>query len=382
MRTPPASALFAILIASTAGAGINPVPAEVSQKLGEIRAQRISAEKALVEAEQAKKSTEDQLRRLKALQKLQTREKALTEKRLKKLEGYLAELEDRKKAVEKRVEESKLAVRKALAKLIPPVVARSEELIRGGEGSGALVLRGKIVSSVAAQDLKELESLRVDLEDAAEIASRIEQEKQQIASLLQDVSEQESLILFHRKIREDLSAERQDELLRELDRYRSLKTSEVEIERRISDFEGRQKIEAEKDQLRKGSRMVLRPKSLPWPLRGKVVGTYGQRRDPKTGLNIFSKGIEIATVQDNAGVQSVMEGRVQYSGEIPGKGKVLILEHSDSIYSIYGGLRELVRGKGDEVRAAENLGFLESEQPLYFEIRSGNIAIDPVKWLQ
>jgi len=368
-------------VAGMALAGIEN-PANLNDRLDAVRSRRLNVEKALIEAEQAKKSTEDQLKRLKTLQRLQSQEKELTGKRLKKLEGYLGELQERKQTVQKRLDETRNALRQKISKLIHPLLVQNDELIRGEGDAGIRFLRQRMLSGVAGQDLKELEGLRVDLQDAEEIESRIEQEKQQISSLMQDVSEQESLIRFHKKLREDLTVERHEEHLRQLDEYRKLKTSETEIERMIADFQGRQKMEDEKIEQKKQPLGTLRPKSLPWPLRGKLVGTYGQRKDPATGLNIFSKGIEILTIQEHAGVQSVMDGRVQYSGEIPGKGKVLILEHPHSVYSIYGGLRDLAKNNGDVVKASENLGFLASDRPLYFEIRSGNIAIDPVKWLQ
>ncbi len=356
--------------------------ASLSEKLDQVRSQRLSVEQTLLDAEIAKKSTQEQLNRLKTLQRLQTQEKALTEQRLKTLEKYLSELQVRKDEVLKRIETSKALVRQKIARLVHPLLTQNEQLIRGESGSGERLFRERILSEVATQDLKELEGLKVDLQDAEDIESRIEQEKQQITSLMQDVSEQESLILFHKRIREDMTLDRHAEHLKQLEEYRSLKNSEVEIEKKISDFEGRQKLEEERDQKKRIPVVTLRPKSLPWPLKGKLSAAYGQHRDEKTGLNIFSKGIEILTLTDHAPVQCVMDGRVQFSGEIPGKGKVLIVEHAHSIYSIYGGLTELVRTSGEEVKATEKLGYLESDKPLYFEIRSGNVAIDPVKWLQ
>jgi septal ring factor EnvC (AmiA/AmiB activator) len=61
---------------------------------------------------------------------------------------------------------------------------------------------------------------------------------------------------------------------------------------------------------------------------------------------------------------------------------VLIVEHPHSIYSIYGGMKDVTRQTGDDVKANETIGRMASETPLYFEIRSRNVAIDPVKWLQ
>jgi septal ring factor EnvC (AmiA/AmiB activator) len=357
-------------------------PANLADRLEKVRVQKVAVERAMVDSDRAKKTAEDQIGRLKALQGLQTQEKRLTEKRLKTLEKYLGELQERKSDVQKRIHDSKNALRSKISKLIHPVIVRSDSLIRGEGGAGEAFIRDRVITAVASLDLKDLEGLKVDLQDAEEIEGRIEREKMQISALMQDVKEQESLLDFHRKLREEVSAEHLQESVRQLEEYRRLKNSEVEIEKMIADFEGRQRGEDVKDQRRRIPFVSLKPKSLPWPVRGRMIGTYGPRLDARTGLNVFSKGIELQSSSENAPVQSVMEGRVQFSGTLPGKGKVLIIEHPHSIYSIYGGLGEVYRTSGQEVKAEEKVASLEREKPLYFEIRSGNVAVDPVKWLQ
>lgn len=370
------------LILSSTGAFAQESTENLADRLEKVRTQKGVVERAMVDSEKAKRSTEEQLGRLKALQGLQTHEKKLTEKRLKMLEKYLAELQERKSDVQRRIQDSKNALQAKISKLIHPVIVRSDSLIRGEEGAGESFIRDRVITAIASLDLKDLEGLKVDLQDAEDIEGRIEREKMQISALMQDVKEQEALLEFHKKIREQMSAEHLQESVRRLEEYRRLKNSEVEIEKMIADFEGRQKGEDVKDQRRRIPFVSLKPKSLPWPVRGKLIGTYGQRLDAKTGLNVFSKGIELQSPSENAPVQSVMGGRVQFSGTIPGKGKVLIIEHPHSIYSIYGGLAEVYRSSGEEVKAEEKVASLESEKPLYFEIRSGNVAVDPVKWLQ
>jgi septal ring factor EnvC (AmiA/AmiB activator) len=346
---------------------------QLNEKLDQVRTERLAVEKALIDAEKSKKSTEAQLKRLKTLQKLQTQEKALTEQRLETLEKYLKELQVRKDDVNRRIDKARVELKQKFSKLA---------LLRGEQGEGERKLRENIISSVALAQLKDLEAMYADLQDAEDIESRIEQEKQQIASLMQDISEQESLIKFHQQIRQDLTQDTHEEHLKQLEEYRKLKVSEVEIEKMISEFQDRQKHEHEEDKKRNMPFISFRPKSLPWPMKGKVVATYGQYKDPSSGLNIFKKGIEILTMSDDAAVVAVLDGKVQYAGEIPGKGKVLIVEHPHSIYSIYGGLKSLMKAAGDEVKANETMGRMESEKPLYFEIRARNVAIDPVKWLQ
>ena len=77
---------------------------ELNQRLDDVREKRLSIEKALIDAEKTKKSTEDQLKRLKTLQRLQTQEKALTEQRLATLEKYLVDLRARKEDVNRKNE--------------------------------------------------------------------------------------------------------------------------------------------------------------------------------------------------------------------------------------------------------------------------------------
>jgi septal ring factor EnvC (AmiA/AmiB activator) len=354
----------------------------LEDKLEQVRTQRLAIETALLEAEKVKKTTEQQLSRLKTLQKLQHQEKELTEKRIRDLQKYLDELQSRKEEVLKRMDQSKLDLRARFSKVLHSMLYHHDQLIAGDQGEGEKRMRDHIISELASVELKSLETLKADLLDVEEMESRIEQEKQQIASLMQDISEQESLIVFHRGLRENLTRERHDERLVQLDEYRKLKVSEVEIEKMISQFQEHQKLERAQDERRGTAVAQIRPKSLPWPLKGKLVGTYGQHQDPATGLNIFKKGIEIVTINDNTPVTCVLDGQVQFAGEIPGRGPVLIVEHPHSLYTIYAGLKEMFNRVGDPVKAGQKLGMVGSQSPLYFEIRARNVAMDPVRWLE
>lgn len=374
--------LIAVLWVQSAAAENAQSKAALNQKLDQVRAQRLQIEKTLVEDDRINRSTSEQLKHLKTLQRLQVQEKALSEQRLKTLEKYLDELQARKEDVEKRIQTAKESVKLKFSKIVHPILSQNEQLIRGEAGEAEAKLKEKVISTVAIAELKDLEALYADLQDAEDIESRIEQEKQQITALMQDISEQESLIQFHKKMREELTDHKHEEHLKQLEEYQKLKVSEVEIEKMVSEFQDRQKLEQVQDKKKSTPFIVFKPKSLPWPMKGKVVDTYGQHKDESSGLNIFKKGIEILTMSENAQVTSVLDGKVQYSGDIPGKGKVLILEHPHSIYSIYGGLKESLKTTGDLVKASEKIGSVESEKPLYFEIRARNVAIDPIKWLQ
>ena len=117
-----------------------------------------------------------------------------------------------------------------------------------------------------------------------------------------------------------------------------------------------------------------------WPVQGKVINKFGSR-----GQKVY-KGIEIGVPQGTR-VTAAASGKVIYSGNaIPGFGNLVILEHSDSYFSVYGyNQKNLVKmddfvGQGDEIALS---GVPPSGQSarLHFEIRKGKAAVNPILYL-
>jgi lipoprotein NlpD len=86
-------------------------------------------------------------------------------------------------------------------------------------------------------------------------------------------------------------------------------------------------------------------------------------------------------------VAAAASGKVIYSGNaIPGYGNLVILEHSNSYFSVYGyNQKNLVKmddfvGQGDEIALS---GVPPSGQSarLHFEIRKGKSAVNPILYL-
>lgn len=354
----------------------------LTQQLNIVRNERIQIERALLQNEKVKMQAQAQVQRLKSLQKLQGKERALTQKRLSELKVFLNELQSRKDEVSKRINRQQTVLHMQFGKWLVPSLYQNESLIRGEEAEGEESIRRTLVSHVLMSELKELESFRADLQDADEIQARIEQEQSQLAAVLQDLEEQENLIEFHKKIRESITEEKQAERAQQMERYRELRNSEIEIERMVGQFQARAFQAKQKDSKRLFPTITIRPRSVPWPVLGKVISVYGPKVDERSGLKVFHKGIEILADTSQTQVASVLDGTVQFSGVLPGKGNVLIVEHANDLYTIFGGLQALLKGVGEKVQAREVIAQLERQSPLYFEIRSRNLALDPLKWLQ
>jgi len=83
----------------------------------------------------------------------------------------------------------------------------------------------------------------------------------------------------------------------------------------------------------------------------------------------------------------VAPGEVLYANELKGYGNILIIDHGNRLYSIYGHLAQILVKVGDQVRAGQSIARLgpgnsESDPTLYFEIRRQGKPEDPLNWLK
>jgi septal ring factor EnvC (AmiA/AmiB activator) len=152
------------------------------------------------------------------------------------------------------------------------------------------------------------------------------------------------------------------------------------------------KLSEESNKKEKEKGTVIRPKdsaakrkkSLPWPVSGKVVLGFGKNKHPELDdAYVISNGIKIKT-RDSASVFSVDSGSVAFAGEFRSYGKVVIIDHKDRYFSVYGQLAEILVGEDQKVskgtvvaRTGKGSGAV-----LYFEIRQDNVPDNPLLWLK
>jgi septal ring factor EnvC (AmiA/AmiB activator) len=125
--------------------------------------------------------------------------------------------------------------------------------------------------------------------------------------------------------------------------------------------------------------------ALPWPAPGRIATPFGRQPDNKFGTAIVRNGVEIAVPEGQA-VRAVHEGIVAFAGQFTGYGNLVIVEHGDRAFSLYGHLSALQVARSDRVEARGSIGasgLNPSGSPvLYFELRVDGKPVDPVQWLQ
>ncbi|HTH02675.1 MAG TPA: peptidoglycan DD-metalloendopeptidase family protein [Vicinamibacterales bacterium] len=125
--------------------------------------------------------------------------------------------------------------------------------------------------------------------------------------------------------------------------------------------------------------------ALPWPAHGIVTGRFGRQTNSRFGTSIARSGIEISLAEGEP-VRVVHEGTIAYADQFTGYGTLVIVDHGDSNYSLYGHLSSIDVARGSHVDAQAQLGSSgrdpSGNPALYFELRIDGKPVDPLQWLK
>jgi len=119
-----------------------------------------------------------------------------------------------------------------------------------------------------------------------------------------------------------------------------------------------------------------------WPVRGRVIGTYGNSNGSS-----YNDGIDIA-VPEGTPVKAAENGVVIFAGEgLKDFGKTVLVRHSDGKVTVYGHASEIKVNRGDTVKRGQAIALSgmsgKAETPkLHFEVRDNSNPIDPQQFLE
>lgn len=126
--------------------------------------------------------------------------------------------------------------------------------------------------------------------------------------------------------------------------------------------------------------------ALAWPVEGTVIEQFGRQRNPKFSTWTINNGLKIEAVAGTP-VRAVFQGTVLFTQWFKGYGNLVILDHGNRVFSLYGNVKAPTVAVGDRIASGQPIaGVGESEDAssghLYFEIRRDNRPEDPQKWLR
>jgi len=118
----------------------------------------------------------------------------------------------------------------------------------------------------------------------------------------------------------------------------------------------------------------------------RIASKFGKRRDPLTKKWGLHAGVDLAN-RNKTMIYSAAPGVVVKAGWSGRYGRMIEIEHGYGIRTRYGHLRKILIKKGQTVRHREKIALLGSSgrstgPHLHYEIHYGNIAMDPMNFIQ
>lgn len=119
--------------------------------------------------------------------------------------------------------------------------------------------------------------------------------------------------------------------------------------------------------------------SLPWPIKGKLLKKFGDRRSDSRWNGVLIKA------KEGQEVRAVTRGRVVFADWLRGYGLLTIIKHDKNYMTLYAFSQSIYKTKGDWVDAGTVISTVglsggQSSAGLYFAIRKKGKPVNPIKW--
>lgn len=111
------------------------------------------------------------------------------------------------------------------------------------------------------------------------------------------------------------------------------------------------------------------------PVQGKIISKY-------SGKQGGNEGIDIAATQGTA-VKAAEDGEVALISKSVGANIIVLIRHSDNIYTVYSNVSDVKLKKGQQIKRGQRIGGVAKGSPsyLHFEVRKGTESVDPEPFL-
>ena len=117
------------------------------------------------------------------------------------------------------------------------------------------------------------------------------------------------------------------------------------------------------------------------PTQGIISSSFGLRRDPIAGAMRFHDGVDIAAPVGSA-VKAAAAGKVTFSGNVPGYGNMVEVDHGDGVVTRYGHNSVNLVTAGDEIQAGQLIALVGNTgratgSHLHFEVHKAGKPVNP-----
>jgi len=176
------------------------------------------------------------------------------------------------------------------------------------------------------------------------------------------------------------------------DKITILETEEQEIQREFANLlQSRQNLENLINHFQteqEGAHFTYQftTNKLLWPIRGEVINPFGEVRDKLHNVTLLNNGIDIVCDHPQE-VKAVDFGVVVFAELFGNYGRLIIIDHQNGYFSLYGNNSNLLVTKDDLVSLGQPIAIAGKRSNseyylLHFEIRRQNTPVNPLTYLE
>ena len=254
-------------------------------------------------------------------------------------------------------------------------------------------------ATTAAHKIALLDFVTSDTNDVLDRLKLIQEERDSLLSAASEAEGEADLIAAElEEVRIELEAKRaiQEELKKELDvrreHWKNVLATAVQEQEDITDFivAEEDRIARELEEARRRAELEARLGQISesgwvWPGGGNVTSPFGMRLHPILGYVRMHNGVDMpCSIGDP--IRAATEGIVTIAESYGGYGNTVVIQHANSISSLYAHLNSWSVNVDQYVFTGEQIGAcgttgLSTGPHLHFEIRISGVPVDPMPYL-
>lgn len=309
--------------------------------------------------------------------------KELISKKEKEIEETMEALEEAQKVAEEQYE--------AMKSRIKFMYERGDtfylELMLSAESFGDMLNKSDYVMKLSAYDRKMLDEYEKTAQAIAAFKVELEAEQEVLAEAKEAIEQEQAAVstLINNKEKEikvyEADISNKEQLVKEYEAEIASQNAEIAaLEAAVA--EERKRLAAANEKLKSYDGGQFK---WPAPSFTRISDDYGNRMHPTLGINKFHNGIDLAA-PNGSPILAAYDGDVVAATYSSSMGNYIMIDHGDSLYTIYMHASALYVSKGDTVSRGDKIAAVGSTgrstgPHLHFSVRLNGSYVSPWNYI-
>ena len=349
---------------------------DLKQQQQQIDQQRSAVQKARDRVQKLEKSAQSNLKGIRKNIQVTTGQIQASETKLKQATRQLKTLQIALDSADRTYRQKQAATGSRLRFLQRQPRSHGWAVLLQSQSLNDFIDRRQQLRRVYKTDRKILTNLKSDAERLDLQQNQVEQQKNQIALITQELlaqkSEFEAQADYQNKVVDRLKTDRRALEAAEAQLAKDSQGIGALIQKRVSEERAKNGI------------VILGTGQMSYPSDGEITSGFGWRMHPILGYQRFHSGVDFGADYGSM-IRAADRGVVIFAGWYGGYGNAVIIDHGNTTTTLYGHTSELYVSEGQSVERGQPIAAvgstgLSTGPHLHFEVRQNGEPVDPMAY--